>query len=339
MNSRERNAGIDMLKFGAAVFIILGHINERFIAPIPVTGLFGFTDVVELFFLISGYLCRDLSKFNSPNGIIKRILRVYPMIFITTTVAIVLNEFAHLVYEEPSTGILNVLASYLLIFKFSIIPNQLGIDGNLWYIGILIFCYCVAYVVKKIEEKLDIHYLFTSVVLVLIGVSCVFSGENKPFWNYYTGRGLAAFFLGVILWDIINNRIKIEKWWILTIVEANIAIVVVKWMLDINIERIESIWGVECFVLFPAILHIGIKIGSFIKSTVFTVLGDISFEMYIWQAIGFFMIEHINLASGRDSLSFKGILAFYVVLLVWSYIMNRFVEKPLNKTIIQIIAK
>ena len=134
MNSRERNSGIDLLKFGAAVCIILGHINERFITPIPVTGLFGFTDVVELFFLISGYLSRDLDKLKNPQGIIKKIVRVYPMIFITTTVVIVLNEFAHVVYDEPSTGVLSIFASYLLAFKFSITPNQLGVDGNLWYI-------------------------------------------------------------------------------------------------------------------------------------------------------------------------------------------------------------
>ena len=339
MNSRERNSGIDLLKFGAAVCIILGHINERFITPIPVTGLFGFTDVVELIFLISGYLSRDLDKLKNPQGIIKKIVRVYPMIFITTTVVIVLNEFAHVVYDEPSTGVLSIFASYLLAFKFSITPNQLGVDGNLWYIGILIFCYGVAYVVKKLEEKLDIHYLFSSVVLVAIGASCVFAGENKAFWNYYTGRGLAAFFLGVILWDIINNRIKIEKWWILTAIEFVIVILVVKWMLEVNLDRIESIWGVELFVLFPAILHIGITLGRFIKGEIFSVLGDISFEMYIWQAIGFFMVQHVNLRRGLDNLSAKGIIAFFVVLIAWSYVMNRFVEKPLNKTIMQKITK
>ncbi len=336
---RERNSGIDLLKFVAAIFIVLGHLNERFIIGLPNAGLFGLTDVVELFFLTSGYLCRDLSKLNSPNGIIKKVLRVYPMIFITTTVAIILNEIAHVVYGGPSTGVICAVTSYLLVFKLAIIPDQIGIDPNLWYMGILIFCFCVAYVIKKIEEKLNIHYIFSSIVLVLLGAACVNSGTNSPFWNYYTGRGVAAFFLGVILWDVINNRINIKNWWIFTCVELVIVVAVFKWMLDLNFERIESIWEVELFVLFPACLHIAISLGNYIKSSVFAILGDASFEMYIWQGIGFTVLKSINVSRGTEEVSFIGVVGFLAILLAWSCIVNKFVEKPLNEKFIQKVAK
>lgn len=324
MISKERNVGLDILKIVASIFIVIGHFQGKTGYLVCNLGLFGWTDVVELFFIISGFLSKDLHKFGSTSGLVRCIVRLYPMVFISTSVAILLNELSHLLYGTPATGILNVFTSYLLIFKFGIWQEVNGVDPFLWYIGILIFCYTLACFAKWMDDNIGIKYWITSVGFIFIGLLFVYADEQKPMMNYYVGRGMVGFFLGVLLFKLFNlynemfrtDRTKI----IIFVLECIFLIELSVWLITGNQERIENIWSVQEFVLYPLVIHVALQSSKHIKSKFIEFLGAASFEFYIWQATGFFILNEI-IKYNEMKVNMMCLLIFIILLMIWGCLM------------------
>ena len=111
-------------------------------------GLFDFGLLVELFFMISGFLLR----YNDDNGdkdyilkFTKKIIRLWPMAAISSAFVIFLGFGSKILlgkwYEEISVSIWNWFISIFLLFQGNAFGDVYGLNNPVWYLCVLLICY------------------------------------------------------------------------------------------------------------------------------------------------------------------------------------------------------
>lgn len=172
---------------------------------------------VEMFFMISGILFSFVYKKKIEEGekfdkfIIARYKRIFPLVIISSifmyiTNAIYFKKFK-MFYSCGSLSMLELI--YDVLFSGTIILGTgiTPLNGPLWYIGPLMICYVIAYILTKLYIKYKSKLIFF--IPVFIGSAILLCNYNCFILNKYVARGLIAFFMGMIIFsDNILNRIN-----------------------------------------------------------------------------------------------------------------------------------
>lgn len=190
--------------------------NVPFVGYWSIYGLF----LTDLFFIISGFLFTlaykpkiENNEITFKNFIQKRITKLFPLMIISEILMVILELVYYFLNKQwwlSELNIWNIFISILGIptgwFNMSYIVNM-----PVWYIGVLLQCYIIAFFIIKIQKKYDLSS-FIYLLPIIIYLSLDYSGGtglNFFILNGATSRGIQGFFVGIIMFTILKNN---EKW-------------------------------------------------------------------------------------------------------------------------------
>ena len=158
-----------------------------------------------------------------------------------------------------------------------------------------------------------------------MGIGIHYYNIQLPFLNGTVARGYAAFFEGVLIhgfypgWEKRMTRISYVV----------LGICLLALLLDFD-AFCDDQWGIFTFLLFPSIFVIVLSLGSLFKGRIWSELGKISFEMYLWHSPLLTMLPFFHQGN---CVPMPRIAMFYFAFFVTVFgaIMYYFVETPLRK--------
>lgn len=200
----------------------------------------------------------------------------------------------------------------------------LAINNPTWYLCILMACYILFWQIIWLCDRLRVNPLYWFAAMSMIGIGLTKYGINLPYLNSYSGRGYAAFFFGIIMWYAYQN-INPKKLISISIVELTVlGTIIGTKMYDLYDDQ----WGIATFMIFPSLFWIVLFLDRFFKRRVWKVLGEISFEIYLWHfplLILWSFVPGYNLHNGRMMM-----LEFTALTILAAIVLYYFIEIPIT---------
>ena len=347
-STSQRNYGLDALKIVATIFIVFHHYqmatNISFSNGFNYHGgeKFYYGYLVELFFIISGYLmCRHLPKIE--NGLItlkdwyiKRASRLLPVVAVSVVVYEVLL-WQHNHWCDYCT----VCEGNKLDFWGSIITS-LGlqcygsftyprINMPLWYISMLLFCYILIYLLTRISVYFKFHPSYSYIFMVLLGCFALNNQISVPYLEWYSSRSYICVFWGLLLGKYVKSHAIGKK----TACVCLLVILIYGYMLLNHYSLIaNSQQMLLIFVVYPAMVlltetNLSKKL---FRHRFWGTWSQYSYNVYVWHwpmTLAMFGIMHFLNAEHY----FEYRSTMYVLCLATEFlgvISHYFIEKPLN---------
>lgn len=343
---KARNNSLDFLKIIATILIVFHHYQQALNVEFTQINFFGgkfyFGYLVELFFLISGFLMFNYIEkikqgLNFESFFINRVKRFLPLVAIAAILYECLIYFYFRIFGEKfleqGLNFFGTIISILGIQAGWSFENPM-INNPMRYISVLILCYILFYISTKISILKKINCVYLYVILVFLGLSIQKNNTNLAFLNYYTARGYYSFFFGV-LFSIYFNNYKIRKFVkilsIFLVIFITYSIVAHYSIVEKNINYTLT------FIYYPALIiifNIDI-IKKIYSSKLITKLAETSFNVYVWHvgAILIFIIVNKGCNLNINFSSYKVMIVFTILLYIFGTISYYLIEKPLEKLI------
>ncbi len=324
---QTRDHSLDFLKIIATILIVFHHYQQ--ITGVVwdnhinfYNGSFYWGYIVELFFVISGYVTfHYIAKIKNgtcfKDFYFKKIRRLLPLVACSAILYEILLYTYQSLYHTDWFGIqINI---------FGIFIDSLGIQNGwgfsdpmvnypTWYISVLLLCYIIFFIAIYISKKTNIPELYFYLFLILAGCGITTYELNLPFMTAQTARGYYAFFTGIVL-AVILNKYRINYKMILASI---LSIVTILYMIVTHSEWIpQGLIYILTFILYPAIIII-FQSDPFKKLFVhkfWGIWGNISFNVYIWHNPMFLlMFIVLKLTSWNPDLSKISSMYFYCLI-------------------------
>lgn len=213
----KRNVILDYAKFFMSIYIMLGHysyfIGKEYSGmkiKWNVLNYLPLASVVGVFFVISGFLSivsyreQDVVSFMK-----KKILRLYPLMFVSIVEFCIISIIYYLLkghfYAKLNFGLGEVIVNSLGINMW--VGTGRRVNGVIWYVSVLMFCYLVFVLVKN--SKIDQRIAFP--LLAIAGLMFTNYGKGYAILSENVTYGVFAFFCGAciyLLLDKWNNATK-----------------------------------------------------------------------------------------------------------------------------------
>ncbi|SEK21937.1 Peptidoglycan/LPS O-acetylase OafA/YrhL, contains acyltransferase and SGNH-hydrolase domains [Pseudobutyrivibrio ruminis] len=302
---KERIYSLDALK-GVACLIIAFLWHYQNVQPAglgePLQQYFGFfyrygKYFVELFFMISGFTMAYCYKEKIDDGLsfydylVKRIKHLYPLFYLTLLYMAVMQ----MAYYQ--------LAGKFFVYKVSVWHFILNVfcvqtgwfntdqsfNGPAWCISVEIFLYILFYITTYFSKRDNNKYILLTITSVFIGGAIIYGGLNYPIINSPMARGVAAFFVGVLLnefetkWED-ESKAKIADR--ISIILMGIGLILI--VSPLNIERLfendVSFQLSLIIVFFPMLIVSAINcvwLRRFLEIKPLKIIGTVSLEVYL----------------------------------------------------------
>ena len=343
----------NLFKFvGALVIALILHPHEHFYNWLGIQGPYSENSVwefystygyvfVEMFFLISGILFYTAYKNRILQGesfdefIVKRIFRVSPIALISI---VFLYFMQALLWKNngilfDNTGSIDPvdLAVNLVFLGQLFFTRAYKLNGPIWYIGALIACYCLAYILVKLHEKLSSYAVYA--LPIFVGFVLWYLPQESVVFNHDVARALINFFLGIYialflkLYDFLKPIYKMI---------IGVGCVSALILLALMIQYVTNMsLAFTCFV-FPEliVLFYSFKhLNRLFSMPLFSFLGKISFGIYVWNfpILCFYYFLTINgkiVVPDSSSTFWGGLLLTHILVAIFSYYC---LERPLGK--------
>jgi len=305
-------------------------------------GKFYFGYLVELFFLISGFLMFDYIErikqgLDFKSFFINRVKRLLPLVAIAAILYECLIYFYFRIFGEKfleqGLNFFGTIISILGIQAGWFFENPM-INNPMWYVSVLILCYILFYISTKISILKKYNCIYFYIILVFLGLSIQKKGTDIAFLNYYTARGYYSFFFG-LLFSIYFNNYKRNKF--IKILSTFLVIFIIYLILK-HYSIIEKNMNYTLtFIYYPAliiILNFDIMKKIFF-SKIIGKITEISFDVYVWHvgAILAFIIVNKKYNLNINLNSYKVMIIFTILLYIFGTISYYLIEKPLGKLI------
>lgn len=344
MEYRKHLGGLDILKIIATIGIVFHHYQQDFNVQFEGynfnNGAFYFGYLVELFFVISGFLMRyndDLKNKNYILKLTKKVMRIWPMAAISSVFIIGLGIYSKLLlgkwWEEISNSIWNWFVSVFLVFQGNAFKKVYGLNNPLWYLCVLFVCYFIYYFICYKYDKNTLQRI-CFVIMVLIGSGIIEYGINFPFATVQNGRGYAGFFIGVILCDICKNSSR-RNIMIGSLLYGGLPILLLIYAYYIVNTNLRM---VLLFVVYPVIVlwAVCLKPVAWLgDNKLVKLLGKSSFEVYVWH---YPCILLIKIAASCLSIELKHtyvtMVLFALCVEIVAIFIYKFVEVPMTRLVV-----
>jgi peptidoglycan/LPS O-acetylase OafA/YrhL len=333
ISKSQRSGALDLLRFLAVLTVFFAHYTDTFntvykIVPqnlkwVPVAK-YGFTALL-VFFMVSGYVITMTSiKRTIKEFTITRLSRIYPLFWVSCVVAFVLPRLIHnhtyLMYSHFKVFLVNL----------TMMPQAFGYEmiNPVYYTLLveLIFYFLIAFIIIfKLWDKILI------VITTLIIICLVYNLKGTISLNVV----FPSFIAGMLLYLI---KLKYKNMLMLH------GLLVLNWLsllagCSISAKSLDSFYkttnALNIWVVFSiaTVLHvvfyvITVKKPFLIKHTRFTqLLGEIAYPFYLFHVYFLFPYWYF-----RDALQ-PGILLLVILIavLLASWVINVFIEKPFSK--------
>lgn len=335
---KEYIANFDLIRIIAATIIVFHHYQQitsiKFGGMEFYGGLFPFGYLVELFFIISGFLTeytfRDESKFSV--WIYLKLKRYYPLSIIATIsclgIAIVYYLFAGTPLFGIKYDIFTIITSITLTHTGWLIEYSAAVNNPTWYLCILTLCYLLYWVLKRLlrKKKGVINYFLVISIISAFLYYLIQHGFilNLPFLRLGNARGYGAFFIGSFLCQVWKKYRR----GLLVIVD------VVLWSLSsIGFYGLGfSNWYVYNYCFFPALVLTALLLPQ-IKNKIIKIMGVVSFEVYIWHVFLMSVSLTILRITGYEmNHSYGTMLGFAVISWLWGAGVHFLIKKRKGHT-------
>lgn len=265
----------------------------------------------------------------------KKIIRLYPMAMLATFTYILIawgyRFFLGEWYAQTSIGFWKALVSLLLVFSGGGLNFEdigYGANNALWYLCVLLLCYVWYWCSLHICKRFKINFMVGFMILMFLGIAIVSYGWNFPYLNVASGRGYMCFFWGIVFGYILKKWYSEKLEWMLWIaLIGGVALLFLSKGVFLDDSK------ALVFIIYPVIITLFAKSRFFhflfgYKS--FGVLGEISFEMYIWHGVWLIGLDFFLKWTGLlVDYRYIHMIGFTIVVFLWSSILYYFIEKKL----------
>lgn len=145
--------------------------------------------------------------------LLHKISRIYPMVFLSTLVCLLLKTGIQIVSEGRLTELCNVktlVANLGLLFAGYPYFGMLGINNPVWYVCILVQCYIMYYLIEWFLNKVSAHEInFVRVCVYAFVVIISFGTFRMSFLNEASFREVTSFSIGILIY--LGNKILSER--------------------------------------------------------------------------------------------------------------------------------
>lgn len=333
----EKNYTISFLRVISMFFIVLCHISSWL--NISFLALF-FNYGVYIFFLISGFLYAN-KKIDNPSAWLisrlKKILLPYYLFAIPISIFYFYKNgfdlFEALKYLFCLQGI-NFITNSI---PFSEIPPI----GNLWFLTIILFCYLLTIIVKKIEKKFTPKLCVVAILLILFWtIPKIMTLLNIPnisleyFVTYFIGYYIAKF-------NCKNTCRNFIIWGLLTFSSSIFLRLIAKHFIS---ETYSSY-----YLIVVSATHLGLAISSYFicnflvtrfafltkitTSNLWQNLDKLSYPIYITH------YAFLNSITSVDNFGFSKLFSFIIFILLTLasslliYYIDKFIQNKLSKNL------
>lgn len=305
MEKDGKIAYFNILRFiGAICISVLFHYRSEFLIfeglgnPFPSNpflfriSVFGGV-FVSMFFIMSGILFTFVYRRKIENGmlfddfIIKRIIRLWPLIIITCVFMYIINcilYFEGYGFWEYGTEDIFYLFVNMIFGGGNVFGEITYFNASIWYLNILLICYILAYILTQLSIKYKSKCIYF--LPIFIGFMMLFSDEQRVLWNHSVYRGFTGFFMGVILGFIFSKFNNLAPRYML-IIKCVVALELFCVVLFIKtFGYMSDIHFYYTFLIFPEVLILFYNcryINKICSGKVITFLGNISFGIYMWN--------------------------------------------------------
>jgi peptidoglycan/LPS O-acetylase OafA/YrhL len=340
--------GLTSLRAIAAFMVYLHHVNpfppKYHMFGLPIWGILNeFHIGVTLFFVLSGFLIATRYFDNTVSFkkyLWNRFTRIYPIYFLITLITfLILGLNGGFKYHLFKIFLLNItfLRGFIESFKFSLVAQgwSLTVEETFYFLAPFIF---------MLMRKYGRIVYFTPVLLITFGLLLTKIFTNQKIWggvdftiNYtFLGR-CTEFFIGIWIANIVNSGIG-KRFYLMAnpylgLIFAIFFACILHFLslynnVDFGIRTIPGIVVntllIPVFVMGPIILSFTMKQGKYkiFESKFFQIMGKSSYAFYM-----------IHMGIVRSMLQKFGIgneLIILVILLLFAYLLWRFIEEPLN---------
>jgi peptidoglycan/LPS O-acetylase OafA/YrhL len=315
----------------------------------PTTGSFG----VDIFFIISGFIIAYMVLQNTENFLIKRIIRIEPM-YILATIAMALTV---MIFPDLIRSTTVSFSGFIKSVLFIPGPENRGqpVLGQGWTLNYEMFFYIVMFLCIIFVKNKKYLTLACGFILVFIVVILNFIHSENFILSYYKNNLFLEFIYGMVLYHLyilsekseykifINKKVKI-------LILTFFAILGYGFMIfsDLNNFLLSSNrninYGIPVLILVSAILFLEKEI-IYNKIVKFGVeLGEASYVMYLihYHIVIFLARAVFNRIIGINNifiLEIVKIVIAFIVTIIFSIIIYRFIDMPIQKYLKKIIRK
>jgi exopolysaccharide production protein ExoZ len=296
----ERLESIQLLRAVAAIGVVFTHAITRIGVTFPgVKGDFLFAGPrgqltvgdagVDLFFVISGFIILHVHghDFGLPRAPLRfmerRVVRIVPIYWLLTTVALVFQIFTPWIFTTHYKGIdiPSIIGSYLFLpipVPGSIVSPLVGVG---WTLNYEMFFYVVFATTLLFQRRSGLWLIFLGFAsLVAIGFAL---GSANPVIGFFTSWLLLDFLLGlgISAWSSAGRKLSGAAISMLLITGIVCLAATVVWSPPEEGPLRFIGWGIPSALIVLGMRSVAVAPGILARAAI--VLGDASYSIYLWQ--------------------------------------------------------
>ena len=301
---------------------------------------------VEMFFMISGILFSLNYKDKIASGTLtfgkfmkKRVLRLWPCIIASTIVMYILNVIYYANFNTLfrfGTLRLSRLIMDISVFNTTLFgADEASLNAPIWYIGVLMLCYVIAYFIAKKSKKVGYFYA----LFIFIGVALLYKNTTYIIFNTYVARGLFSFFLGALVFnDGLVDKFKSKANYFVKSMLLIIPIIFITLIyfyesyLCVTLHDKVIAYDILFFLPLIVFFYRNNIVNKVCDNKFFNYLGNISYGIYIWNfpiIISEVLLINLGIIPCPSKMIFLIVnLIIHIVIATLSYI---FIEKKFKK--------
>lgn len=339
---------IQVLRAVAAIGVVFTHAITRLSTSFPgasehalFTGLGGQLTVgdagVDLFFVISGFIMLHVHRndFGRPGAplrfMLRRILRIVPIYWLLTTLALIFLIFAPQLFTTHYRGIYLpwIVGSYLFL---PIAPpdwNATPVVGVGWTLNYEMFFYAVFAGALLLPRRLGLQLIFVCFG-ILVGLGILWK-PSAPVLILVTNWLLFDFLMGIAIAWWLLSRGKLSRLPICALISLGIACLAatIVWPPPEEGPLRFLLWGIPAALVVFGMSSVSIPRGRF--GGLMSVLGDASYSIYLFQFFALPAWARVMRAAGAEAIPFDaGVLILTALVTASGYACWLLLERPLG---------
>ena len=320
---KSRLTSLDFIKVIIATLIVFHHYQYLSGVKFNHINFYGgriyYGYLVELFFMISGFLMQksyEHKEGDSLKEIKKRLIRIYPMCIISMIFTIIVMGIT----GEIKYSFIQIITSLLLVSRGWFVEINQIVNAPTWFLCILILLDFVYILINQLVKDKKVKNEIW-VVIILIGIVGFYNNKGIPFLYSSNCRGYVSFFIGVLIYQIYDNKSK-----------RNITLIsLIGFLLGVVQIAVSLgwLWYKLVILIYPSIIMIVANLKQ-ISNKVIVLLGNATYEVYLWHFPLFYLLKAI-VNEVNISVNAHWIYMLIYVFIVWAFslLLYKSVEVPL----------
>lgn len=288
---------------------------------------------VELFFIISGFLCAASGKakikgISFKAYLLSRLKRLYPPALFALLLDIIVRIIG-IVFTGSGyrLTLFNTIKS--LTFTTFIVFGEEPFPTVVWYLHVLLLCYLLYFLIGKAKNNL--LYLFGVGTLLILGLSLYLLKLDLPFLYANIGRGYFSFAIGLLIYEF-QAAAKEKARTVVTLVFMTLSAICLILSLCFSFKSVfgDVLLGFTVLI-FPTVMLTLLNIPIFsklfsIKPLVF--LGKLSMGIFLVHVPLLNLFNIIYATTGLMCLDSKMVFIFAILIILlaavgWHYLIEK----------------